>query len=90
MAEKKNVVAIEGREEFMDLCVKVLPHLIAIQNALVESTASGEDRSASISVSADGYLSFRPYGSKWELNRFSADGQAKIKYEHSEIVELPE
>lgn len=90
MSEKKNVVAIEGRDEFMDLCVKVLPHLNAIQDALVESKASGDDRGASISVNADGYMSFRPYGSKWEMNRFSSDGQAKIKYEHSEVVELTE
>ena len=90
MAEMKNAVAIEGRDEFMDLCVKVLPHLNAIHDALVESKAYGEDKGASISVNADGYMSFSPYGSKWEMKRFSMDGQAKIKYEHSEVVELPE
>lgn len=90
MAEKKNVVAIEGRDEFMDLCVKVLPHLTAIQDALVESKASGKDEGASISVHADGYISFHLYGSKWEMNKYSSDAQAKIKYEHSEVVELTE
>ncbi len=90
MSEKKNVVAIEGRDKFMNLCIKVLPHLNAIQDALIESKASGEDGGASISVNADGYMSFRPYGSEWEMNRFSSDGHAKIKYEHSEVVELPE
>ncbi len=89
MGEKKNVVTIEGRNEFMGLCVEVLPHINAIRDALEKSGISG-DKTASISVSADGYVSFHTYGSKWEMNRFSADGRAKIKYEHTEEVELPE
>ena len=89
MEKKKNVVTIEGRNEFMELCVEVLPHINAIRDAL-EKSGIGGDKSASISVSPDGYVSFRTYGSKWEMNRFSMDGKAKIKYEHTEEVELPE
>lgn len=88
MAEK-NVVTINGRNEFMELCKEVLPHINAIQDALKKSGIEG-DKTGSISVSADGYVNFHTYGSKWEMSRFSADKKARIKYEHTEEVELPE
>lgn len=89
MEEKKNVETIGGRNEFMGLCVEVLPHINAIRDALEKSGISG-DKSASIYVSPDGYVSFRTYGSKWEMSRFSMDGKAIIKYEYNEEVELQE
>lgn len=88
MAGEKNVVTIEGRNEFMELCKQVLPHLDALKGILENSGIAG-DKSASISVGVDGYISFHTYGSKWEMNRFSG-GKARIKYEHTEEVVLPE
>lgn len=89
MGKENNNVVIEGRNEFMGLCKEVLPHINAIRDALKKSSISG-DKGARISVNADGYIDFHAYGSKWEMNRYSTDEKAKIKYEHTEEVELTE
>lgn len=71
-------------KQFEELCQAVYPHLKAIQNVLSDTKMS-----ASISIVDDGYISFHPYSSDWELVKFK-DSQAAMKYEHRTILEMEE
>ena len=73
-------------KQFTELCKAVYPHLKAIQEVL---KGNGEEMSASISVGSDGYFSFHPYSSDWELVKFK-DSQATMKYVHRTVLEMEE
>lgn len=75
-----------SEKQFTELCKAVYPHLKVIQEAL---KGNGEEMTASISVCSDGYLSFHPYSSDWELVKFK-DSQAMMKYEHRTVLEMEE
>lgn len=81
---KEREKAAMTEEQFKELCKAVYPHLKAIQNVLSDTKMS-----ASISVGDDGYISFHPYSSDWELVKFK-DSQATMKYEHRTILEMEE
>lgn len=46
--------------------------------------------SASISISTDGYMEFRPYDSGWRLNRYRCDSTPVAQYEYQEKIVLEE
>lgn len=46
--------------------------------------------SASISISTDGYMEFRPYDSGWRLNRYRCDSTPVAQYEYQEKIALEE
>ena len=46
--------------------------------------------SASISISTDGYMEFRPYDSGWRLNRYRCDSTPVAQYEYQEKIILEE
>ena len=58
-----------------------------IREALAKSPF-GE--SASISISTDGYMEFRPYDSGWRLNRYRCDSTPVAQYEYQEKIALEE
>ncbi len=87
MEEKKNFTEESSKENFKNLCAEILPQLKRIELLMQKK---GIEATAGISVSADGYLNFRVYGSRWEMTRFRGDEAARIRYEYSEEIETPE
>lgn len=83
MSKEREKTAMTEKQ-FEELCKAVYPHLKAIQNVLSDTKMS-----ASISVGDDGYISFHPYSSDWELVKFG-DSPATMKYEHRAILEIEE
>ena len=67
MSKEKKISEMENKkEQFVALAKEVYPLIEQIREALAKSPF-GE--SASISISTDGYMEFRPYDSGWRLNR---------------------
>lgn len=83
----KKEVVIAGRDNFKEVCEQVLPHLTAIEEIMKKK---GITESASITVGVDGYLSYRIYGSNWEMNRYDSDGRVTIRNEYREEITLPD
>ena len=75
-----------GRNEFKDLCIKVLPLIENIEHVIKK--AEVED-GVSIRIGNNGYLSMDISNSKWRLARYEKDTPIKIMYEHSEEISAP-
>ena len=73
----------ESREQFLKVAQEVYPLIDRIGKIMTEN---GMDSQASITISKDGYLEFRAYGTGWTMNRYKAGGNPKARYEYSEAV----
>lgn len=87
MEEKRYFTDENSKEEFKSLCVAVLPRIEAIMRIIKEK---GIEASTSISLGAEGYLNFHVYGSRWEMTKYRDECMARIRYEYSEEIEVPE
>lgn len=73
--------------EFKNLCIEVLPAIGNIEKVLEKA---GVTESANVRISKNGYLAFEIYGSEWRMARYEKEGPAKIIYEHSEEISVPD
>lgn len=67
MAEEKKKI---NEQEMEALCKDLWPHITGIRELLVKH---GVEKTISLSVSADGYVSFDPSDCDWELVQISPE-----------------
>ncbi len=86
--ESKAVFTQERHKEaFKGLCINVPPPI----GEIIESARkSGVEGMIGISVATDGYFSFDVHNSSWKMARLDNDSPVKIKYEHSEEIQVSE
>jgi len=75
------------REAFMGLCINVLP---LIRKIIENAKKSGVDGMVGLTVTTDGYISFDVHNSRWKMGRRDSESPAKIEYQYSEVVSVPE
>lgn len=75
------------REAFMGLCINVLP---LIGEIIENAKKSGVDGMVGLTVATDGYISFDIHNSRWKMGRLNSESPAKIEYQYSEVVNVPE
>ncbi|MCM1559614.1 MAG: hypothetical protein NC123_08720 [Butyrivibrio sp.] len=75
------------REAFMGLCINVLP---LIGEIIENAKKSGVDGMVGLTVATDGYISFDIHNSRWKMARLNGESPAKIEYQYSEVVDVPE
>ena len=85
--EPKNREEANKKEQFVALSKEVYPLIEQIREAMAKSPFGD---SASISISTDGYMEFRPYDSGWRLNRYRCDSTPVAQYEYQEKIALEE
>lgn len=51
---------------------------------------SGVDGMVGLTVATDGYISFDIHNSRWKMGRRNSESPAKIEYQYSEVVDVPE
>lgn len=79
--------SIEEKEEFKGLCLEVLPLANKLQEIL---KSRGITELASITLSADGYMTFSHHDTEWEMNRVDKESSTRIRCQFSEEIELKE
>lgn len=75
MAEEVKIKKL-NEQEMAALSKDMWPHICAIREALEKH---GVEDVISISMSADGYVSFSPSGSDWELLQFSMEDGPELR-----------
>nr|WP_295279975.1 hypothetical protein [uncultured Blautia sp.] len=75
MAEEVKVKKI-NEQEMAALCQDMWPHICAIREALEKH---GVEDVISVSMAVDGYVSFSPSGSDWELLQISTDDGPELR-----------
>lgn len=73
MAEEKKKL---NEQEMEALCKELWPHITTIRELLVKY---GVENTISLSVSADGYVSFDPNNSDWELVQISPEDGPSLR-----------
>lgn len=76
-----------NREAFMGLCVNVLP---LIDKIIGSAKEGGVDGMVGITVDTNGYVSFDVHNSRWKMGRLDSGSPAKIEYQYSEVLDIPE
>lgn len=75
------------KEAFMDLCINVLP---LIEEIIENAKKSGVEGMVGVTMTTNGYISFDVHNSNWEMKRIDNESPAKIEYQYSEVVNMPE
>lgn len=75
------------RDSFKDLCMKVLPMIGGIMQAVKES---GVEAMSNLTTGEDGYFRFNVHGSQWELLKLKDDEAISIRHNYSEAIKMPE
>lgn len=75
------------REAFMGLCINVLP---LIGEIIENAKKSGVEGMVGLSMDTNGYFSFDVHESRWKMVRMGGESPAKIEYQYSEVVSVPE
>ncbi len=75
------------KEAFMGLCTNVLP---LIGGIIENAKRSGVEGMVGLSMDTNGYFSFDVHNSRWRMTRIDEGSSAKIEYQYSEVVSVPE
>lgn len=75
------------KEAFMGLCINVLP---LIGEIIESAKKSGVEGMVGLTVATNGYISFDVHNSRWKMGRMDNESPAKIEYQFSEVVNVPE
>lgn len=77
------------REEYKQMCAECFPHLAIVADILKKFGESGniDTKSASLYITADGYISMSNASGGWDFCRMDRESKPEIRCEVREVVE---